>query len=42
MEPLVVYYSRTGTTAKAAVEIAGRLGCDTERILDKRSWVRDS
>jgi menaquinone-dependent protoporphyrinogen IX oxidase len=38
MEPLVVYYSRTGTTAKAAVEIAGRLGCDTERILDKRSW----
>jgi flavodoxin len=37
MKPLVVYYSRTGTTAKAAGEIASRLGCDTEPIVDRRS-----
>lgn len=37
MKSLVVYYSRTGTTAKAAGEIADRLDCDTEQIFDKRS-----
>ena len=31
---LVAYYSRTGTTKKVAQEIAKKLGCDSEEILD--------
>ncbi len=32
-----MYYSRTGTTAMAADEIAKRLGCETERLTEGRS-----
>jgi flavodoxin len=34
---LVVYYSRTGTTAKLATAIAGALQCDMEEIADTKS-----
>jgi flavodoxin len=34
---LVVYYSRTGTTAKIAKEISGRLGADMEEVVDKKN-----
>lgn len=34
MKTLVVYYSRTGTTAKIAKEIAENLKCDLEEIHD--------
>lgn len=34
---LVVYYSRTGTTAKIAKEMVGRLGADMEEIIDKKN-----
>ena len=46
MNAIVVYYSRTGTTKKAAEAIAKALGCDIEEIVDtqKRSgiggWLR--
>lgn len=33
---LVVYYSRTGTTAKVGRAIADRLGCRAEEIIDTR------
>lgn len=34
---LVVYYSRTGTTHEAAEAIKNELGCEIERIAEKRS-----
>jgi len=34
---LVVYYSRTGNTRRAAEIIAARLGAETEEIIDHRS-----
>ena len=46
MKSLVVYYSRTGHTAKIAQELANALECDIEEIIDtkKRSgilgWLR--
>jgi flavodoxin len=36
MKALVVYYSRTGTTRKAAKQIAENLKCDIEEIIDKK------
>lgn len=33
---LVVYYSRTGTTHEVAEAICKELGCDSERIADRR------
>lgn len=33
---LIVYYSRTGVTAKVATELARRCGADLERIQDRR------
>jgi flavodoxin len=35
MKAIVVYYSRTGTTAKAAHAVADTLGCDIEEIRDR-------
>ena len=46
MKPIVVYYSRTGTTKKLAEAMAQALGCDIEELVDtqKRSgmsgWLR--
>ena len=46
MKALVVYYSRTGHTKKAAETIAEMLGCDREEIIDKQGlsgplgWLR--
>ena len=46
MKPLVVYFSRTGTTKKVAEAIAQALACDIEELVDtqKRSglggWLR--
>jgi flavodoxin len=46
MNAIVVYYSRTGNTKKAAEAIAKALSCDTEELVDtqKRSgiggWLR--
>lgn len=37
MKILVVYYSRTGTTAKIAKEIADGLKCDIEEIHDRKN-----
>lgn len=43
---LVVFYSRTGNTKKAAEAIAKELNCDTEQIMDVKSrmgiigWIR--
>ncbi len=34
MKSIVIFYSRTGTTRKAGLEIAKSLGCDSEEILD--------
>lgn len=34
--PLVVYYSRAGKTKDLAEELANRLGCDIEAVVDKR------
>lgn len=34
MKIIVVFYSRTGTTRKAGLEIAKSLGCDSEEIVD--------
>ena len=34
---LVVYYSRTGTTAKIAKEISARLGADVEEVIDRKN-----
>jgi flavodoxin len=41
MKSLVIYYSRTGHTAKIAQELADALECDIEEIIDtkKRSGV---
>ena len=41
MKALVVYYSRTGSTAKLAQDIAARLGCDIDPIVDtvKRTGI---
>jgi menaquinone-dependent protoporphyrinogen IX oxidase len=36
MKILIVYYSRTGTTKKAALAIKDRLNCDLEEIVDKK------
>ncbi len=37
MKALVVYYSRTGTTRDLALELAQKLDCDIEEIIDKKS-----
>jgi flavodoxin len=41
MKPLVVYYSRSGNTAKIAQNLANALECDIEEIIDtkKRSGI---
>lgn len=36
MKKIVVFYSRTGTTRKAGLEIAKQLGCDSEELLDTK------
>jgi len=36
LRALVVYYTRTGTTKRIAVEIAGALNCDIEEIIDTK------
>lgn len=36
MRILVVYYSRTGTTARIAKELCAQLKCDSEEIRDKK------
>jgi flavodoxin len=33
---LVVYYSRSGNSKKVSLDLAGRLGADTEEIIDKK------
>jgi flavodoxin len=46
MKPLVVYYSRTGTTKKLGLAIASKLGCESEEIIDLKprkgiiGWIR--
>jgi flavodoxin len=37
MKALVVHYSRTGNTEKAAAELAKALGADTETIIDQKN-----
>jgi flavodoxin len=37
MKTLVVYYSKTGNTERAAKEIASQLGSDVEKIVDKKN-----
>ncbi len=37
MKTLVVHYSRTGNTEKAAAELARVLGADTETIIDRKN-----
>ena len=37
MNALVAFYSRTGTTKKVAVEIAGLLKADVDEIIDKKN-----
>jgi len=37
MKVLVAYYSRTGRTAKAARELSGILGCDSEEIVEGKA-----
>jgi len=41
LKALVVYYSRTGSTAKLARDIAARMGCDIDPIVDtvKRTGI---
>lgn len=34
---LVVYYSRTGNTKRAALELARKLGADVEELIDRKS-----
>jgi len=36
MKPLVVFYSRTGTTKRVGETLAKTLGCDKEELIDKR------
>jgi flavodoxin len=36
MKTLVVYYSRTGTTKKAAEDLAAELKCDIEEVFDAK------
>ena len=38
MKALVVYFSRTGSTAKLAQDVATRLGCDIDPIVDTVKW----
>lgn len=37
MKPLVVFYSRTGTTRKVGIEIANQLKCEYEEIIDLKN-----
>jgi len=37
MKTLVAYYSRTGTTKKAAAEISRILGCETDEVIDAKN-----
>jgi flavodoxin len=37
MKTLVVYYSRTGFTKKIGLDLAGRLKCDVEEVIDLKS-----
>ena len=46
MKPLVVFYSRTGTTKKVAETISSILKCDVEEVFDTKNragvlgWLR--
>lgn len=37
MKTLIVYYSKTGTTAKVAKDLASSIGADIEEIIDKKN-----
>jgi len=37
MKPLVIFYSRTGTTRKVGTEIANQLKCEYEEIIDLKN-----
>jgi flavodoxin len=36
MKTLIAYYSKTGTTAKVAKDLASRIGADIEEIVDRK------
>jgi hypothetical protein len=42
MRAIVLYYSRTGWTRRVAEEVASRLGCDIEAIVQKRGFRASS